>query len=112
MLAFADRAGVSGRREWVKHSRAFFDQRGSIMIVEPEEHHWLVDSLRTRFEIGVIVYRCTHCGSLQIKNGGPDAPSVYKPGDPGWNPFRTMKEAPPCKRVNQDFTPQTATAQQ
>lgn len=59
-------------------------------------HEWEMDSLRTRLEIGVIVYRCRSCGCLQIKNGGPDATSVYKPTHPGWNPFRTLAEEPPC----------------
>jgi hypothetical protein len=59
-------------------------------------HDWEMDSLRTRFEIGVLVYRCKSCGCLQIKNGGPDAPAVFKPNDPKWNPFKTMAAEPPC----------------
>lgn len=62
-------------------------------------HDWHIDGLRTRFEIGVIVYRCNICGCLQIKNGGPDARSVYRPSDPGWNPFKTMDEEPECRPV-------------
>jgi hypothetical protein len=62
-------------------------------------HDWHIDGLRTRFEIGVIVYRCNVCCCLQIKNGGPDAPSVYKPAHPGWNPFKTMDEEPECRAV-------------
>lgn len=60
-------------------------------------HDWQMDSLRTRLEISIIVYRCAVCGCLQIKNGGPDAPSVYRPTHPGWNPFRTLPEEPPCQ---------------
>ncbi len=60
-------------------------------------HEWEMDSLRTRLEIGVIVYRCQCCGCLQIKNGGPDAPSVFKPTYPGWNPFKTLSTEPPCE---------------
>jgi hypothetical protein len=56
-----------------------------------------MDSLRTRLEINVIVYRCAACGCLQIKNGGPDAPGVYKPTHPGWNPFKTVSQEPPCR---------------
>ncbi len=61
-------------------------------------HQWQMDSLRTRLEISVIVYRCKLCGCLQIKDGGPDAPSVFKPSYAGWNPFRTLPEEPPCQR--------------
>lgn len=60
-------------------------------------HLWQMDSLRTRLEINVIVYRCAACGCLQIKNGGPDAPAVYKPTHPGWNPFKTVSQEPPCR---------------
>ncbi len=59
-------------------------------------HEWEMDSLRTRLEISVIVYRCKSCGCLQIKDGGPDAPSVFKPTYAGWNPFRTLPCEPPC----------------
>lgn len=55
-----------------------------------------MDSGRTRLEISVIVYRCRACGCLQIKDGGPDVPGVYKPALPGWNPFRTLADEPPC----------------
>lgn len=63
-------------------------------------HEWEMDSLRTRLEINVIVYRCRSCGCLQIKNGGPDAPSVFKPTYPGWNPFKTLAAEPPCEVPN------------
>lgn len=59
-------------------------------------HQWELDRSRTRLEISVLVYRCRTCGCLQIKNGGPDAPGVYKPNDPAWNPFRTLSAEPPC----------------
>lgn len=62
-------------------------------------HDWHMDGFRTRFEIGILVYRCNVCGCLQIKNGGPDAASVYKPADPGWNPFKTLSEEPPCRAI-------------
>jgi len=64
-------------------------------------HDWEMDSLRTRLEIQVLVYRCRVCGCLQIKNGGPDVPSVFRPSEPGWNPFKTMAEAPPCRAVQE-----------
>jgi len=59
-------------------------------------HKWEMDNGRTRLEISVLVYRCKSCGCLQIKNGGPDAPSVFKPSDPAWSPFKTMTAEPPC----------------
>jgi hypothetical protein len=72
---------------------------------EALQHDWEMDSLRTRLEIHVIVYRCRACGCLQIKNGGPDAPSVFKPSDPGWSPFRTLREEPPCPKVHARMEP-------
>ena len=59
-------------------------------------HDWEMDSLRTRLEIDILVYRCKYCGCLQIKNGGPDAPSVFRPNDPAWSPFKTLTAEPPC----------------
>jgi hypothetical protein len=64
---------------------------------ENTTHEWEMDSLRTRLEISVLVYRCKSCGCLQIKNGGPDAPSVFRPNDPAWNPFKTLPAEPPCR---------------
>lgn len=59
-------------------------------------HDWVMDGSRTRLEINVLVWRCRWCGCLQIKHGGHEARSVYKPNDPAWSPFRTMDEEPPC----------------
>lgn len=59
-------------------------------------HMWEMDRSRTRLEISVIVYRCRSCGCLQIKNGGPDVPGVFKPNHPAWNPFKTLPFEPPC----------------
>lgn len=60
-------------------------------------HTWQLDPMRTRMDIGVLVWRCPTCGCLQIKNDGLDSTSVYKPSTPDWNPFRTTPEEPPCQ---------------
>ncbi|UCD29626.1 MAG: hypothetical protein JSV03_03860 [Planctomycetota bacterium] len=60
------------------------------------KHDWMMDPTRTRQSINVLVWRCKTCGCLQIKKGGLNAPSVYKPNDPAWNPFKTMQSEPPC----------------
>jgi hypothetical protein len=73
-------------------------------------HEWEMDGSRTRLDINVIVYRCRSCGCLQIKNGGPDARSVFKPGDPGWNPFRSLPTEPPCRQPARRDEPHFAQA--
>lgn len=73
-------------------------------------HDWEIDGNRTRMEIHVYVYRCRHCGCLQIRNGGPDAPAVYKPNDPAWSPFHTMPDEPPCGNAVSTKLPLTIVA--
>ncbi len=59
-------------------------------------HKWEMDVTRTRMDISILVWKCKHCGCLQIKNGGVDASSLYKPNDPTWSPFKTLVDPPPC----------------
>lgn len=59
-------------------------------------HEWEMDLRQTKLDINVLAWRCNKCGCLQIKNGGLDVASVYKPNDPAWSPFKTLEDEPPC----------------
>ena len=63
----------------------------------PMMHDWEMDTGRSRLSINVLVWRCKLCSCLQIRKGGLDAPSVYKLNEPSCNPFRTLKQEPPCR---------------
>ena len=60
-------------------------------------HTWEMDVARSRMEIDVLVWRCKHCGCLQIKNGGLEVPSVYRVPGRLNNPFRPLVEEPACE---------------
>lgn len=59
-------------------------------------HTWKMDMQRSRLPLKLFVWRCTECGCLQIKRGGVDAPSVYRPRGAGRNPFATLDHEPRC----------------
>ena len=66
-------------------------------------HTWEPDMDRTRLEINVLVWRCSACGCLQIRNG--EKPVAYKPNRPNWSPFRTLPEEPPCEAATETERP-------
>jgi len=67
-------------------------------------HDWQLDMDKSRFamldgfDCGVM--RCSKCGCLKILRkpvfGQRMVVIEYKPADWTWNPFRVLREEPPC----------------
>jgi len=75
----------------------------------PQEHDWVLDLNTTRdmnlkccgnpFGLRFSVERCSKCACIRIADGEKIFSGrmyVYKPAQWTWNPFKTLKEKPPC----------------
>lgn len=65
-------------------------------------HKWEMDVSRTRMDIHVFVWKCRHCGCLQIRSGGVEGKTTYKPNDPAWSPFKVLDEEPRCATLSEN----------
>ena len=67
-----------------------------------KEHNWVHDtqaSVEMQFKIEgvVLIDRCARCGCIKITNlGDMECPVRYKPEGWTFNPFKTLKDEPPC----------------